>query len=364
MAVNMASDGLIDVCVVGFGAIGALYAFALDKTSKVRITAVCRSNYDALQEHGLDFESDRFGNYTPWKPYRVVQTVEEAADRTYAYIICAFKCVPEVCTTPALLAPLISKLAASPPADATAPSGDRTTNTTFVLLQNGIGIEDALLDVLGVISAPTTVISGCCWVDTTATKGGRRIVQHGNERLVLGYHRPTSHTAVHFSEETAKRSLDELVALLRTGGSVVEAAPDADVARWRKVLWNASFSTICTLARTHVGDVLALESSRQVLKDIMAEVLTVARASLTPSPAMDEELSDAVIDRIIANENSKSVFRPSMLVDLDYERPMEVEAIVGGVLRRARAKGVPTPKLDLIYAALSVIQSNLIKARA
>ena len=118
------------------------------------------------------------------------------------------------------------------------------------------------------------------------------------------------------------------------------------------------------MARAHVGDVLALESSRQALKDIMAEVLTVARASLTPSPAVEQELSDAVIDRIIANENPKSVFRPSMLADLDYGRPMEVEAIVGGVLRRARAKGVPTPKLDLIYAGLSVIQSNLIKGRA
>ena len=50
-----------------------------------------------------------------------------------------------------------------------------------------------------------------------------------------------------------------------------------------------------------------------------------------------------------------------MLVDLDCRRPMEVEAIVGGVLRRARAKGVPTPKLDLVYAGLSVIQSELLK---
>ncbi|RPD62621.1 hypothetical protein L226DRAFT_532387 [Lentinus tigrinus ALCF2SS1-7] len=96
----------------------------------------------------------------------------------------------------------------------------------------------------------------------------------------------------------------------------------------------------------------------------MAEVLTVARASLAPSPAVDELLSDEVIDLIIAHENPKSVFRPSMLVDLDCGRPMEVEAIVGGVLRRARAHSVPTPKLDLIYAGLLVIQHGLITRRA
>ena len=171
----------------------------------------------------------------------MVRTVEEAADRTYVYIICALKCVPEISTTPAVLAPLISKLAATAPSPATAdrPSSSSSTSTSttaFVLLQNGIGIEDDLLDVLGVISAPTAVISGCCWVDTTAVDGGRKIVQHGNERLVLGYHRTVS-SLVGFSEDAAKKALGELVALLRAGGSVVEAAPDTDVARWRKVLW-------------------------------------------------------------------------------------------------------------------------------
>ena len=168
----------------------------------------------------------------------MVRTVEEAADRTYAYIICALKCVPEISTTPAVLAPLISKLAATAPSPAAdlPSSSTSTSTTTFVLLQNGIGIEDDLLDVLGVISAPTAVISGCCWVDTTAVDGGRKVVQHGNERLVLGYHRPVS-SLVGFSEDAAKKALGELVALLRAGGSVVEAAPDADVARWRKVLW-------------------------------------------------------------------------------------------------------------------------------
>lgn len=96
----------------------------------------------------------------------------------------------------------------------------------------------------------------------------------------------------------------------------------------------------------------------------MAEVLTVSRASLAPSPAVNEMLSDGVIDLIIAHENPKSVFRPSMLVDLDCGRPMEVEAIVGGVLKRAKANDVPTPKLDLIYAGLLVIQRGLINRSA
>ena len=156
----------------------------------------------------------------------MVRTIEEAADRHYSYVICAFKAIPEVITTPALLAPLLARLDSSP----------QDQPTTFVLLQNGIGIEDDLQAALANIDAPSVVISGCCWVDTTLVDGGKKIVQHGNERLVLGYHRaPKGSTG--FDEETSKRSLDNLCDLFRAAGGNVEAAPDVDIARWRKVLW-------------------------------------------------------------------------------------------------------------------------------
>lgn len=37
-------------------------------------------------------------------------------------------------------------------------------------------------------------------------------------------------------------------------------------------------------------------------------------------------------------------YRPSMLVDLDSGRPMEVEVIVGNIVRKARQLGVQTPQ--------------------
>ena len=161
----------------------------------------------------------------------VVRTVAEAADRPYAYIICAFKYVPEVTTTPALLAPLLAAL-----------TRDALHPTTFVLLQNGIGIEDDLLAALAATTAPAAVISGCCWVDVTAVDGGRRVVHTGTrQRLVLGYHRPplsdSEAAPAWFSDDTSKKSLEDLCSLFRAGGSVTDAAPDADIARWRKVLW-------------------------------------------------------------------------------------------------------------------------------
>lgn len=93
----------------------------------------------------------------------------------------------------------------------------------------------------------------------------------------------------------------------------------------------------------------------------MSEVLTVARASLSPAQAAEaaEALPASVVADIVNHENPESTFKPSMLVDLEAGRPIELEAIVGGVLKRAKAASVDTPRLTLIYAALAVIQAGL-----
>lgn len=117
---------------------------------------------------------------------------------------------------------------------------------------------------------------------------------------------------------------------------------------------------MCTLTRANVGEVLATPTARTLLADIMLEVLQVARASLFPSPAVMTILSDSVCVTIVEHENPKSVFKPSMLVDLEAGRPMEVEAIVGGVLKRAQAANVAVARLQVIYAGLNVIQRGLL----
>ena len=45
---------------VGTGAVGAIYSWRLAQTCEV--TTVCRSNYDAVKQHGFDIESPKFGN--------------------------------------------------------------------------------------------------------------------------------------------------------------------------------------------------------------------------------------------------------------------------------------------------------------
>ena len=157
-------------------------------------------------------------------PFSVVRSIEEAADREYQFIVCATKSVPEVILTSRLLNPLLSRLSSR-------------SQTTIILLQNGIGIEDDLLEVLNSRGLSNiVVVSGCAWVDTTVFDGGRRVTQVGTERLVLGYHKPRSDSPA-FSETVAQERLEDFCDKLLAGGVTPELAPDVDAARWRKVLW-------------------------------------------------------------------------------------------------------------------------------
>jgi len=283
-----------------------------------------------------------------WKPHRFLKTCEEAADRKYDSILCCFKTIPDIRTTPETLGPLVEK------------------SNTFILLQNGVGIEHDLR-----IAVPdATIISGCAWIDATAVDGGKRVDHFSLEKLTLGVHHREPQSPASRQEEQG--ALDLFVDLLRTGGANPDPQDDINVERWRKVLWNASHSTLCTLTRASVPEFFTtkvLPYAEVAIRGLMSEVLRVARATgVTP-----DQLPDTAIDETFklsfdayaedpTGRRIPSPYRPSMLVDLDLGRPMEVEAIVGGVIRKAREYGVQTPQLDIVYASLKVIQAGIIAA--
>jgi 2-dehydropantoate 2-reductase len=50
-----------------------------------------------------------------------------------------------------------------------------------------------------------------------------------------------------------------------------------------------------------------------------------------------------------------------MLLDVENGRPCELEVLIGSLLDRARARGVATPRLDLVYASLKVHQDMVVR---
>ncbi|KAI0322501.1 6-phosphogluconate dehydrogenase C-terminal domain-like protein [Amylostereum chailletii] len=335
---------MFDVCVVGLGAIGTFYACALERTGKVRVTAVCRSNFDILSQRGVELVSDRLGTNV-WKPHRAVRNPAEAADRRYRFVICAVKALPDVLPTSKLLAPLLS-------------SAD-----TFVLVQNGIDIHKDLQDA----QPDAEIISSCAWSDATTVDGGRRVVQAGPDGLTSGVHWSSSNKNA--TEEKGAESLQLLHDLLSQGGVQSEITDDISAARWRKVLWNAVISTLCTVTQSPVADILSsdqLPTMLPVVEAVMAEVVSVARGMGIDASKLPEQSATSVIEGCMnqysdTRSPNPSRFKPSMLVDLEAGRPMEVEPIVGNVVRAARSCGVAVPRLEMLYAQLKVMQRRLLR---
>ena len=71
----------------------------------------------------------------------------------------------------------------------------------------------------------------------------------------------------------------------------------------------------------------------------MDEVTLIARTSGIHTGTL---LEDEAID-IIRRTKPKD-FKPSMLVDLEANRPIEVEVILGEIVRKAAEVGVPVPR--------------------
>jgi len=56
-------------------------------------------------------------------------------------------------------------------------------------------------------------------------------------------------------------------------------------------------------------------------------------------------------------------FKPSMQLDLENGRPMELDPILGNIVRKSKEFGVHTPILDYGYALLRVQQNTILARR-
>lgn len=91
----------------------------------------------------------------------------------------------------------------------------------------------------------------------------------------------------------------------------------------------------------------------------MAEVVAVAQAC-----GYNNLSQDSVDDGIARVRNRKPPgVEPSMMSDALAERNMEVEAIVGNVLRLAKEKGVSVPILRTTYVFLKALDDSFTRKR-
>jgi 2-dehydropantoate 2-reductase len=137
-----------------------------------------------------------------------------------------------------------------------------------------------------------------------------------------------------------------LVELFQRAGVRCEAVDDLAEARWRKLVWNVPFNGLTIAAGGVPTDrIMASPELEREARVLIDEVVGAAARFGYVIPAEFIELQ-------LEHTRRMGAYKPSSLVDYLAGREVEVEAIWGEPLRRARAAGAAMPHLEELYRRL------------
>src|SRR5215207_5494200 len=122
---------------------------------------------------------------------------------------------------------------------------------------------------------------------------------------------------------------------------------------WEKFHMMGAMAGMNCLLRGNIGEIVATDGGRELMLDALAECRAVAKtAGYEPRPQARERIAAMLTE-------PGSVNNASMRQDLETGRRTEADAIVGDMLRRARALGVATPLLRAAWCHLQVYEHRL-----
>lgn len=164
----------------------------------------------------------------------------------------------------------------------------------------------------------------------------------------LGGQTPETRELSQAGEASARR----LAHILQDFGNVRDAETHDErslqIIRWHKICINGSMNPSAVLSGG-VGnaDMVQDEELRIHLKACMDEVFAAIALIFGDVPSHLAQ-PEVILRSIERNKGAK----PSMLLDWEAGRPMELEVILGNPVRMARDHGLDMPRLQTLYALL------------
>jgi 2-dehydropantoate 2-reductase len=232
-------------------------------------------------------------------------------------------------------------------------------NTTVVSTQNGVpwwyfqvgggeqaGLRLETVDPGGVIGSaidPARVVGSIVYLGAEIAEPG--VIRHteGN-RISLG--EPDGSR----SERCRSIAADLIQAGLRCP---VSARIRTEI--WVKLLGNVAFNTLSALTRATLSQMARHPDVCPVVRSIMSEVEAVANKLGVEIPI--------TLDQRIAGAEKVGEHKTSMLQDLEADRPMELEPVVGAVVELGERLGIEMPYTRTVYASAKLLAGNLAAAR-
>lgn len=296
--------------VIGVGGVGGYFGGKLANAGK-DVCFLLHSDYAFVCEHGLQVNSCR-GNFliNPIEAYRTPEDLP----------VCDVVLVALKTVNNALLPKLLSHVAGP--------------ETLVVLIQNGIGMEDDLQAAM-----PGLQIAAATAFICSAKVGPGHITHMDYGTLTI---------ANYSCQDNGK--IEALVRDLTDAG-VETFQAEYKLARWRKAVWNMPFNGMTVALDASTAQLLANPSTRALIYDQMLEVIEAANAC-------GVKLDASFADKMMVNTDKMTPYKPSMKLDYDNGRPMEIEYLYTRPLAIAAAAGCPMPRLQMLEAQLRFLSSK------
>ena len=124
--------------------------------------------------------------------------------------------------------------------------------------------------------------------------------------------------------------------------------------RWKKLVWNIPYNGLCVALNTTTEQLMNHPKTYELVRDLMFEVIHAANVC---GVQIDENFVQKMLDSTLLMKP----YAPSMKLDFDFKRPLEIEAIYSAPLTEARCKGFDMPKVMMLEQQLRFIQDSYLK---
>jgi 2-dehydropantoate 2-reductase len=300
------------IAFVGAGALGGYYGARLTQHGH-DVHFLLRSDYDAVRNNGLTVRSCA-GDFT-LRPGQV-KAYRSPADMPKADVVVVTLKTTSNDHLEGLVRPLLKE------------------STAVVTLQNGLGNEDHLARLFG----SGRVLGGIAFV--CINRVGPGVIDHTSHGLIR---------VGSFAGGASDPRPAQIARLFTASQVKCEAVDDLLAARWLKLVWNIPFNGLGAVMDLTTDRLVGTPAGESLVRTLMSEVIAAAAAE---GVMIDR---DRTIDHQITTTRDMAAYKSSMQVDRHQGRPLEVEAILGEPLRRAKAKGVAAPLLEAVYAMARVV---------
>jgi 2-dehydropantoate 2-reductase len=293
----------MNIAVMGAGAVGCYYGGMLARAGH-EVTLIGRAQHvDAIERDGLLLETKDFLGHVPMNA-----STEAGAVRGAELVLFCVKST-DTERAGADIAPHLD------------------AGALVLSLQNGVDNAVRLQALLRQRVAPAVVYVA------TEMVGPGHVRHHGRGELVV-------------APEMARENLKAAFAI---AGVALETSDNVAGALWAKLVLNCVYNAMSAITKMPYGRLIAGEGIRGVMRDVMDECLTVARAAGVAVPGDSWE-------GVLRIAQTMPTQFSSTAQDLARGRKSEIDHLNGFVVRQGEALGVPTPVNRALYALVKLLE--------